>query len=250
MTKVKAIIQARMSSRRLPGKVLLPLGDDVVLGHVIRRLIKCSLIDEVLVATSGHASDDPIEKYCDAREVRCFRGDLDDVLARYYFAATEASCDHVVRITADCPLIDPIIVDAVVMGHLAGGYDYFGLGGDFPDGLDCAVLSYSALKRTHEEATLHSDREHVCPFIERGADATFKVGYLKLFYGMQSLRLTLDEREDYELLSHLFDVAFANEQPNAAEVISYLQSESWVGKINSHIIRNEGYLHSLERDSN
>lgn len=248
MTKVKAIIQARMSSRRLPGKVLLPLGDDVVLGHVISRLRECKYVDDVIVATSTHVSDDAIKSYCDDNAVSCFRGDLEDVLARYYLAAKEASCDHVLRITADCPLIDPTIVDAVVMGHLAGEFDYYGLGGEFPDGLDCTVISFSALSTAFIEATLPSDREHVGPFIERAHDSKFRKGALEMFKGLSGFRLTLDQQEDYDLLKYIFEEAFPNSSPSAHEVIDLLRQREWLSAMNEHITRNEGYQMSLERD--
>ena len=163
---VVAIIQARMSSSRLPGKVLLPLVEKPVLAHVIERLSYSRLIEKIVVATSVDSSDDPIANFCRENHVLCFRGSLEDVLDRYYRAAIENHADSVVRITADCPVIDPVVVDAVITGFLSGNYDLFGLDGEFPDGLDCTVFSLSALKKARLNAKLKSEREHVGPYIE------------------------------------------------------------------------------------
>ncbi len=116
--RVIAIVQARMSSSRLPGKVLKLLAGKPVLQHIHDRLYECRSIDEIVFATSKEASDDPIEQFCRGLNVSCFRGSLDDVLDRYYKAAQQYHADIIVRITGDCPVIDPIIVDAVVSGRI------------------------------------------------------------------------------------------------------------------------------------
>ena len=163
--RVIAIIQARMSSTRLPGKVLMPLAGQPVLGHVVERIRACQTIADVVVATSSDATDDDIEAWCKSVGVSCYRGSLNDVLDRYYQAGLLHAADAVVRITADCPAIDPTIVDEVVHGYLAGGYEFYGLAGEFPDGLDCTVFAFSALARAWREAALPSEREHVGPYI-------------------------------------------------------------------------------------
>ncbi len=132
--KVVAIVQARMSSSRLPGKVLFPLAEKPVLAHVIERLQSCKSLDDLVLATSIEHEDDAIEQWCNANRVHCFRGSLNDVLDRYYQAATQHKADVIVRITADCPLIDPMIVDEVVEAFLAGNFDAYSLAGEFPDG--------------------------------------------------------------------------------------------------------------------
>jgi len=191
--KVVAIIQARMSSSRLPGKVLLPLAGRPVLDHVVRRTRTCQAVDEVWVATSTDASDDVIAQWCTEHRVPVYRGSLNDVLDRYYQAATLAQADAVVRITADCPALDPQIVEEVVEGFKAGGYEFYGLAGEFPDGLDCTVFAMTALARAWREATLPSEREHVGPYIEKNPQ-WFKSGGLKRFSGLSHHRWTLDER--------------------------------------------------------
>jgi spore coat polysaccharide biosynthesis protein SpsF len=243
-----AIIQARMSSTRLPGKVLMPLAGKPVLEHVVRRLQTCKTITGIVVATSTGKSDDAIQAWCEKEGVHCYRGSLDDVLDRYYQAAKLYKADAVVRITADCPAIDPVIVDEVVMGFLAGGYDYYGLSGEFPDGLDCTVFSFAALERTWREATLKSEREHVGPYVEKHPEL-FKLGGYKKFTGLSHHRWTLDEPRDYEFLQAVFARLYRGASPFlAAEILAFLDKEPEIMTINSNIIRNEGYLKSLAED--
>jgi len=246
--KTAAIIQARMSSTRLPGKVLLPLAGVPVLAHVVRRCQSCKTVDEVLVATSTDASDDAIQTWCGAEGVPCVRGSLNDVLDRYHQAAVASGADVVVRITADCPALDPTIVDEVVHGFHAGGYDYYGLSGEFPDGLDCSVFAFAALERAWREASLPSEREHVGPYIEKHPEL-FKCGGHKKFKGLAHHRWTLDEPRDYKFLTAVFNRLHKDGGMFlAADVLALLEREPELLALNSNIIRNEGYLKSLKKD--
>jgi len=143
--KVVAIIQARMSSSRLPGKVLMPLANKPVLAHIVERLSYCKMIEKIVVATTDEVSDDLVANYCANNNIDCYRGSLEDVLDRYYQTAKIHHADPIVRITGDCPVIDPVVVDAVITGYLSGECDFYGLGGEFPDGLDCTIFSFSAI---------------------------------------------------------------------------------------------------------
>ena len=246
--KIVAIIQARMSSSRLPGKVLLPLAGEPVLWHVVHRTRVCQTVAEVVVATSTDASDDVIQAWCQKSDVACYRGSLTDVLDRYYQAAKLHSADAVVRITADCPAIDPTIVDEVVREFVAGSFEFYGLAGEFPDGLDCTVFAFSALARAWREAVLPSEREHVGPYIEK-QPGLFKSGGLKKYSGLSHYRWTLDEPRDYEFLQAVFTRLY---RPGstflAADVLALLEREPDLLQINSNIVRNEGYLKSLIED--
>lgn len=243
--RVVAIIQARMTSTRLPGKVLLPLAGTCVLGHVVQRLQHCTTLDAIVVATSADAEDDVIARWCEQQCVPCHRGSLLDVLDRYYQAAVRFQADAVVRITADCPAIDPTIVDRVVRGFVAGGYDLYGLGGDFPDGLDCQVFAMKALARAWREASLPSEREHVGPYVDKHPHI-FRLGALHHFQGLSHHRWTLDEPRDYEFLAQVFDRLH---QPGkvflAEDVLKLLDEEPALMRMNQNIVRNEGYLKSL-----
>ena len=160
-----AIVQARMGSTRLPGKVLAVLAGHPVLWHVVDRLRFCRSLRAIVVATTIQPEDDAIEQWCCNHAVRCFRGDDADVLDRYYQAARFFQADPIVRITADCPVIDPTVVDEVVWEFYRGNYDICGLGGEFPDGLDCEVMAFRALEIAWRDAQWASEREHVTPFL-------------------------------------------------------------------------------------
>ena len=164
--KTAAVVQARMSSSRLPGKVMKILSNDLVIEHVINRLKHCSTISQIIVATSIDPSDNILADWCETNKIECYRGSLNDVLGRYYEVAKIYNLQSVVRITADCPLIDPAIVDEVVTNFMNGDYDFYGLAGDFPDGLDCSIFSLSALQKSYQEATKLSEREHIGAYIE------------------------------------------------------------------------------------
>ena len=247
--RVVGIIQARMSSRRLPNKVLLPLAGEPVLAHVVNRTRACPLIDDVYVATSTDPSDDAIEDWAQGFGVHCARGSLNDVLDRYVKTARLAKADAVVRITADCPALDPQILTEVVQGFVSGSYDLYGLSGEFPDGLDCSVFSMAALERAWAEAKLPSEREHVGPYIEKHPEL-FKLGGLNKFDGMGlgHHRWTLDESEDYELLTRVFDSFPVGTIFHLDDVLDLLGGHpEWLA-INKQIGRNEGYARSLEED--
>ena len=148
LMRLIAVIQARMSSTRLPNKVLLPLCGTPVLEHICKRLSICNGLDEIIVATSTDKTDDVLFDWCSERKIKCFRGSLIDVLDRYYKAALTYKADAVLRITGDCPLIDPEIISELVRNFRTGDYDAYSLSGDFPDGLDCQIFSFQALKES------------------------------------------------------------------------------------------------------
>jgi spore coat polysaccharide biosynthesis protein SpsF (cytidylyltransferase family) len=247
--RVVAIIQARMGSTRLPGKVLMPLSGVPVLEHVIRRVRACTTVNDVVVATSNDATDDVLVDWCSQREVRVFRGSLNDVLDRYYRCAEEYSADAVVRITADCPAVDPMLIDDVVSGFMAGSFDLFYLGGEFPDGLDCAVFSKGVLARAWREATLPSEREHVGPYITNHPEL-FKIGELIKFQGLSEYRWTLDEPRDLIFLQEIFSRlnAGGNRIFHTEELLQLLRKEPNLLNINGGIVRNEGLLKSVAAD--
>jgi spore coat polysaccharide biosynthesis protein SpsF len=246
---VVAIIQARMSSTRLPGKVLMPLAGRPVLAHVVDRVRHAHRVHEIVVATSTDASDDAIQAWCDAAGVACWRGSLHDVLDRYHQAAQAHHADAIVRITADCPALDPTIVDEVVDTFITGGYDFCGLAGEFPDGLDCTVFAASAIARAHREARLPSEREHVGPYIEHHPE-WFKNGAVRKFTGLTHHRWTLDEPRDYAFLQAVFSRLYRDGAPpfGADEVLALLAREPGLMSLNADITRNAGYLKSLQAD--
>jgi len=158
---VVAIIQARMSSSRLPGKVLKPILGKPILAYQIERIKQAKNIDKIILATSSNEEDIPLEKLADDLKIKCFRGDLNNVLKRFYDCATENRADTVVRLTGDCPVIDPQIIDEVITLHQEEKSDYTSntLYRTFPDGLDVEVLSYKTLKSVYENAVDKEDLE-------------------------------------------------------------------------------------------
>ena len=202
MSRTVAVVQARLGSQRLPGKVLLPLGDRTVLDWVLHRLDRASLVDEVVVATSDQPDDDPLAAHVGAAGVAVFRGDLHDVLSRFRGAAERRSATTVVRVTADCPLLDPDVVDAVVRAHLGSGADFTANRlppphhRTWPIGLDVEVATMAALRRADDEATEPADREHVMPYLYAGP-ADFAVHVVDCPLGDHGqVRWTVDTPED------------------------------------------------------
>jgi len=248
---ILGILQARMSSTRLPGKVLEPILGRPMLERQIERLRRARRIDRLVVATSTEAADDAIQALCVRVAVECFRGSLDDVLDRFYRAAQSAQPDHIVRLTADCPLTDPALIDHIVEFYLAGGYDYASntLEPTYPDGLDAEVFSYRALADAWREADLPSQREHVTPFIHR-QPARYRVGSFKSARDLSGLRWTVDRAEDLQLVRRVYEALFPVDPCfDTDAILGYLAANPEVAAVNSKIERNEGMLKSLTRDA-
>lgn len=200
--KTVCVIQARMSSTRLPGKVLLPLLDRPVLDWVVRRTRAAETLDDVVVATTTNAADDPIAEYCEAEAVPVFRGSEEDVLSRYMGAADKHGADAVVRVTSDCPFIDARLVDRVVGALREEGADYASNilePRTYPRGLDVEAFTADALRTAAAEATRAGWREHVTPFFYRQPERFDLVGV----WGEEDHsehRWTLDTPDDLRLL--------------------------------------------------
>ena len=247
--KLVAIVQARLSSSRLPGKVLLPLGGKPVLKHIFERLKRCIGIDIAIVATSIEKSDDPIAEWAKFEKIDCYRGSLNDVLERYYEAALKYKAQAILRITGDCPLIDPDTISELIYKFKSSNKDAYCLAGEFPDGLDCQIFSFSAIKKAHINARLTSEREHVGPYIEKNKDL-FRIGLYKKFKGLSHHRWTLDEQKDYEFLIKIFDNLYLkNNHFKVLDLLNFLDSNPDIFNINRNIQRNEGYIKSLNEDS-
>lgn len=240
MPRVVAIIQARMSSVRLPRKVMLPLAGEPVLWHVVNRTRRIKGVDEVVVATSDELSDDAIEQWCSENLVECFRGSLDDVLGRYVACADKYGAQVVVRITADCPLLAPDTSSEVLAQFFVKRPALAGLSGEFPHGLDTQVIDYWALAEASEKATRESDREHVGLFIERQPDV-FDVHPVVLFHGRSGDRWTLDEFDDYRFLKTLAGLAptpLIDITPE--EIFRLIDDHPYLRELNSHVRRTRG----------
>lgn len=244
---VVAIVQARMGSTRLPGKVLKEICGKTVLWHVVNRLRAARNIDSVLIATTTEASDDPVVSWCRENRVAHFRGSLDDVLDRYYRAAGFCGARTIVRITADCPLIEPTLVDRVIEKFAADGCDHAGVASSFPDGLDAEVFSFEALKKAHAEARLASEREHVTPYIWKNPQ-TFRLGAVHSETDLSKMRWTVDDEKDFRFVTKVFEGLGAGRVFHMDDVLEFLRKNPELLEINSQTMRNEGYAKSLKED--
>ena len=201
-----AVIQARVGSKRLPGKVLKKIGSMPVLAHVINRVKAAQEVDQVLVATSIENQDDVIADLCQTWETECVRGDEADVLSRFFLAAKRSSAKIVVLITADCPLIAPDVIDLVVRERKKLSADYASntLVRTFPHGLDTECFTFSALESAQNKATSLYDREHVTPFFY-GHPAIYKLVSCTAKQDLSSYRVTLDTLSDLDLMQALHE---------------------------------------------
>jgi spore coat polysaccharide biosynthesis protein SpsF len=235
MSRVVAIIQARMGSTRLPGKVLMPLAGTPMIHRVVERTRRVTCIDEVVVATSVLPEEAPLVAACSAIGVRVIRGSPGDVLSRYALAASEASADIVVRITSDCPLISPMVTARVVESYLAGGCDYASNchRRTFPRGLDTEVFGRGVLDRCQAEAADPSEREHVTPFIYRRPDR-FRLRHVVDPIDRSGLRWTVDTTEDFQLAERIYHALGAGGHDYADALEQIRLHPDW-SSINAHI---------------
>lgn len=245
-----AVLQARLSSSRLPGKVLKPILDQPMLALQIERIKRSQLIDQLVVATSTSPEDEQISKLCQEIEVVSFRGSLDDVLERVYQAAKPYSPTYLVRLTGDCPLCDSELIDQVIQFHVDGNYDYSSncLIPTYPDGLDVEICRFQCLEIAEKEATLPSHREHVTPFINQQPDR-FKLGNYQHDQDLSYLRWTVDELADFELVRQIYTNLYPqNPSFNMRDILDWLYQHPEWQTHNSKYERNEGFTKSLLAD--
>lgn len=246
---VLAILQARVSSSRLPGKVLKPILGRPMLLHQLDRVSRARSIDALVVATSTEPSDDPLEALCEVEGVRCVRGSLNDVLDRFYQAALPVHPRTIVRLTGDCPLADPDVIDRVVECMDTGGFDIAGASPEsFPDGLDVEAMRFAILEQAWKEAVLPSDREHVSLFIVRQPER-FRVGRYENTIDLSHLRWTVDEPEDFELIRRIYEALYAaNPAFTTKDILGLLDAQPQLLELNRRFRRNEGLERSLAKD--
>lgn len=238
--KIVATIEARMTSSRLPGKVLMPLAGRPALERMVERVRMARYIDEIVVATTTNDQDEPVEQLCRDLGIRCFRGSEDDVLARVLGTADLVGADLICELTGDCPLIDPFIVDQVILAHLSGNYDYTSNifnERTYPDGLDVQVFWTDVLRRVDQLTDDPIDRVHVSCYIYHNP----KLFRLHGVYATPDqfgpdMRITLDTREDYELINRLFEEMEEQKQFFfGADIVSWLKDNPDALSINRRV---------------
>lgn len=250
---VIAIIQARMGSSRFYGKVLKEVCDKTIIEHIVNRLKFSEKIDKIVLATSSTEKDDLIEKLCKNKGIPLFRGSEADVLDRFYQAAKYFGAkngDSIIRITGDCPLIDPKIVDEIIKMFIEKDSDY---GANvnpptFPDGLDTEIMKLSALEKSWKEAKLLSEREHVTLHV-RNHPEIFSISNYTSDVDYSDLRWTLDEPEDFEVIKLIYENLYSEDKVFLMEdVLKLLVTKKEITEINKKLMRNEGLIKSLVND--
>lgn len=249
---VNIIVQARMSSTRLPGKVMMraPGKQYSIVELIFDRLRNCKNIKKIILATSLDESDDILAFKLTQAGYEVVRGSLDDVLSRFMLAIDKFDSDHIVRVTADCPLIDPSLIDELINFHLINNNDYSSLALDptYPDGLDAEVVKTNVIKKLDNLALSNSDREHVTHYIYAHQDK-YKIGSYKDSEDYSHVRLTLDEPLDFEFFDRFIrDIKIDPLLIKYADIKEFIKRKNDDYFINSIIDRNEGLHRSLNKD--
>ncbi|MEN6325466.1 MAG: glycosyltransferase family protein [Syntrophomonas sp.] len=250
--RIVAIVQARMSSTRLPGKVLRNILGKPMLGFIVERLGWVKEIGQIVIATSSDPSDQLVYQFCRENGIACYRGNLNDVLDRFYHTAKEYKADTVIRITGDCPCVDPQLVARLIDLFRSGNYNHAGIAtgagaifmeNRFPNGLDAECFSFASLEKAWQEATEAADREHVTPYIWRNKDM-FKCGSLKPEEDYSNIRLSVDHIEDFQLVSKIYENLYNQEKPFLMkDIIAFLRANPQLAELNQSFIGQEGYQH-------
>lgn len=238
-----------MGSNRLPNKVLKELCGKPMLQHIVERVQACKNVENIMIATTNKETDDAIENLCKSIGADCYRGSEDDVLDRYYQAAMKYEPDNVIRVTADCPLIDAELIDYIISEHICGDYDYTSntLVETYPDGLDAEVFKFSVLKDAWENAELASEREHVTPYIKFKGD--YKRRSIERTPSLGDKRWTVDTDKDFLVISKIYAALYQEgEYFGTDTILKFLEKDDTIEQINADIIRNEGYLKSIAND--
>lgn len=251
-----AIIQARMGSNRLPGKVLRPILGKPMLWHIVRRVRAVPSVDEVVVAIPDGPTDEELRRFCAANDIASFSGSELDVLDRFYRTAQQYGADPVLRITADCPLVDPELVEKLISLYRSGGFDYAAVsagadasrleGGSFPDGMDAECFNFASLEKAWKEAQDPRDREHVTRFIWR-RKGLFRCGKVYPDREYRNLRLTVDYPQDFEVVSRIYEKLFSEGDVfHLSDIVALLDRTPEITKPNEHLVEGEHYRAVLE----
>jgi spore coat polysaccharide biosynthesis protein SpsF len=248
--KVLGVLQARVSSKRLPGKVLRPLLGEPMIVMQLERVCRSQLIDKLVLATSNAESDNQLARLVELKGIAVYRGSLDNVLERFCQAALPYTPNHVVRLTGDCPLADPFVIDLVVRKHLESDNDYTSnvIDPSYPDGLDVEVMKYSVLRECASNARLPSEIEHVTPYIRSHADR-FRIGNVCNDTDLSHMRWTVDEEDDLIFVEQIYQQLYRRKPDfSMRDVLDLLECNPDLGRINHKTGRNEGMQPSLKAD--
>ena len=250
-SKFDVLIQARMGSTRLPGKVLKNYKSKNLLKVLVNRLNKNQNIRKIIICTTKLKQDERIVRFCNRNNINFFKGENQDVLSRYYFAAKKFQSKIIIRITSDCPFIDYRILDKMIQKFKNNNFDYYAntypLPTKFPDGMDIEIFKYSTLKKTFENAKLPSEREHVTPYMFNSKK--FKCKKMGMQKNYSKYRFCIDFKKDYLLFKKIID-EFKNNVYNISmlDLIKYVNKNKKIIKYQKKIKRNSGWNKSLKKD--
>jgi len=236
--KTVIIVQARMTSTRLPGKILKKVLDKPLLEYQIERLRRVKLADEIVIATTVNDTDQPIIDLCNKLGVKYYRGSEEDVLSRYYYAALECDADIIVRVTSDCPLIDPQVIDEIIAFYSNNQQNYHYVANTlertYPRGMDTEVFAFNLLEQSFQQAKSPTEREHVTPFIYNNPN--YKLANVSNSEDQSRHRWTVDTEEDFilisKILTHLYPV---KAEFTLEDIIILLEKNTEWFNINSHV---------------
>lgn len=248
---VVAIVQARMGSSRLPGKTMKEILGKPMLWHMINRLKESKLIEKIVIATTTKERDRIILEFAEKNGLESYAGSEEDVLDRYYQAAKKFGVETIVRLSTDCPLIDPELVDGVIRRYLENRdrLDYAHNGLSYPDGIvETAVFSFTALEKAWREARLASEREHVTAYIWKNPEL-FRIDTVEYEEDLSDMRLVVDDERDFQLVTEIFHNLYKEgEIFHLKDILHFLGKKPELLELNKRTVRNEGYLKSLAED--
>ena len=245
-----------MDSSRLPKKVLKKIGKEPMLHYVIKQTLASKIIDEVIIATTKEKIDDPIVNYCKQNKVKVFRGSKIDLLDRYFQCAKKYNCDPIIRITSDCPLIDPNVIDKIIKKFEKNSFDYIAnnlekLHGkwdnsmcNYPQGMTVEISSFKSLKKAWNEAEKPSEREHVFPYIQFNPKL-FKVSNLKMKKNLSHIRCTVDRINDLKFVKMIYEKLGEKKIVTIKDIVKIIEKDPKLVTINNNIPFDEGYQKSL-----
>jgi len=247
--KITIMIQARTGSKRFPKKVLAKIEKKSMIWHVINRVKGVKGVDQVILVTTRKKEDNILLKIAKESNIIGFVGSTHDVLERYYKCALKYNADPIIRITGDCPLVDPYIIEKMLRFYVKHNYDYASntQPPTYPDGLDTEIFSFKTLEKVHHNAKLRSDREHVTSYIRKNLKK-FKIFNYENHHDLSNLRWTVDEKQDLKFVKKIY----AEMRPKLIfpmkSVMKIITKDPKIVEVNKGIRRNEGYFLSLKED--
>lgn len=243
------IIQARLGSRRFQKKVVEDIENRPVIWHVINRLKQVKKIHQIILATTKNEEDKILLEIADKNNIIGYSGNSEDVLDRYYECAKKFSADHIIRITGDCPLLDPTLIDQMIEFFEKNNFDYISntLKPTFPDGLDVEIFSFKTLETIMEKSNLKSEREHVTTYLKTHLNE-FETYNFTNDKDFSHHRWTIDEKEDLEFIKKIYSLSNSKLTLNMQEILDIISNNPQLSEINKGIDRDQGYQYSLEND--